>query len=177
MWRRSAEHRHWGQQGSWLHLDIKSEFLSKQAVKITCNNREKSIKLSAYAVWKLIFKTITFWTGRTVLTIHDHGEPILWIHRLKDNHNGDKSPFTFYPYLGITRWLVPTGKKGKASRTSFFLCWVLVADAPGWTTACRFIVQPEILDIPTCNTRRPACHNDASDPNSERWNYCARNGW
>jgi hypothetical protein len=27
------------------------------------------------------------------------------------------------------------------------------------------------VDVPTCTTRCPARHNDASDPSSERWNY------
>jgi hypothetical protein len=58
----------------------------------------------------------------------------------------------------------------------FFKCRVPVANAPGCTAACRLIVQPEILDVQTCTTRCPARHNDASDPNSERWNYWARNG-
>lgn len=47
-------------------------------------------------------------------------EPILWIHWLKVKHNGDKCLSTFYPYLGITRWLVTTGKGGK------LVGWVLV---------------------------------------------------
>jgi hypothetical protein len=53
---------------------------------------------------------------------------------------------------------------------------VPVADAPGCTVACRLILQPEVLDVTTCTTRCPARHNDASEPNSERWNYWARNG-
>jgi hypothetical protein len=57
-----------------------------------------------------------------------------------------------------------------------FLCWDPVADAPECTAAYRLIAQPEILDVPTCTTRCPARHNDASDPSSERWNYWARNG-
>jgi hypothetical protein len=44
-------------------------------------------------------------------------EPILWIHWLKVNHNGNKCLSTFHPYLGITRWLVTTGK---ASRMFWF---------------------------------------------------------
>jgi hypothetical protein len=36
--------------------------------------------------------------------------------------------------------------------------------------------NPEISDVPTCTTRCPARHNDASDPSSERWSYWARNG-
>jgi len=46
-------------------------------------------------------------------------KPILWIHRLKDNFDGDKSPLTFHPFLGITQWLVTTGKRGRTSRMSF----------------------------------------------------------
>jgi len=47
-------------------------------------------------------------------------ESILWIHRLKGNPDGDKSPFTLHPYLGIARWLVATGKAGKlVGRVSF----------------------------------------------------------
>jgi hypothetical protein len=53
----------------------------------------------------------------------------------------------------------------------FFKCWVPVANSPGCTAACRLIVQPEILDVPTCTTRYPARHNDTSDPSSERWKY------
>ena len=83
------------------------------SLKADIQNMQSKSWYSKYAVWKLIFKTITFWTESTVLTIHDHGEPNLWIHRLKDNPNGDKSPFTFHSYLGITRWLVATGKRGK----------------------------------------------------------------
>jgi hypothetical protein len=30
-------------------------------------------------------------------------KPILWIHQLKDNSDGDKSPFTFHPFLGIVQ--------------------------------------------------------------------------
>jgi hypothetical protein len=50
----------------------------------------------------------------------------------------------------------------------FFQCWVPVANAPGCTATCWLIVQPEILDVPTCATRCPAHHNDASDPSSEK---------
>jgi hypothetical protein len=56
----------------------------------------------------------------------------------------------------------------KCTELDFFYLWVPVANAPGCTAACRLIVQPEILDVPTCTTRCPACHNDASDPSSER---------
>jgi hypothetical protein len=47
--------------------------------------------------------------------------------------------------------------------------WVQVADAPGCTAACRLIVQPENLDVPTCTTRCSARYNNASDTSSERW--------
>ena len=56
MGRCSAEHRHRGQQTRRLNSDINSEFLSNKTVEITYNNWEKSIKLSAQAVWKLTFK-------------------------------------------------------------------------------------------------------------------------
>jgi hypothetical protein len=56
-----------------------------------------------------------------------------------------------------------------------FLMLGPAANAPGCTAACRLIVQPEILYVPTCTTRCPAHHNYASDPSSEMWNYSARN--
>jgi hypothetical protein len=54
------------------------------------------------------------------------------------------------------------------SGTFFLYRRVPVANVPGCTTACRLIVQPEILDVPTCTTRCPAGHTDDSDPSLEK---------
>ena len=56
------------------------------------------------------------------------------------------------------------------------LCRVPAANAPRYTAACRLIVKPLVLDVPTCTARCLSRHNDARDPSSERWNYWVRNG-
>ena len=38
---------------------------------------------------------------------------------------------------------------------------VPAANAPGYTAACRLIVRPLVLDVPTCTARCLSCHNDA----------------
>ena len=44
------------------------------------------------------------------------------------------------------------------------VCKVPAANIPVYTAACRLILKPLVLDVPTCNAGCLSRHNDARDP-------------
>jgi len=54
------------------------------------------------------------------------------------------------------------------------VCRVPSVNAPGYTAACRLIINPYSLDFPTHTARYLSHYNDTRSRSSERWKYWAR---
>ena len=77
-----------------------------------------------------------------------------------------------WPQLAATKFL--RVKRLRQVTYEYIIKYVVdavAANAPGYTAACRLIVKPLVLDVPTCTAMCLSRHNDARDPSSERWKF------